>query len=127
MRAIEQLKALLPYSGIAAFKFDSNGPIVKMLTVLPQLWLYVVALYFTYGLGLAQAGEPADDGRTPKLANDAERASNQSLLWGPYRSNLYFGVRPRIPKSLLTGLLWAKIDGLETAQGSMSFYIIKTP
>lgn len=98
-----------------------------MLTVLPQLWLYVVALYFTYGLGLAQAGEPADDGRTPKLANDAERASNQSLLWGPYRSNLYFGVRPRIPKSLLTGLLWAKIDGLETAQGSMSFYIIKTP
>lgn len=33
-------------------------------------------------------------------------ASNDSLLWGPYRPNLYFGVRPRIPKSLLTGLMW---------------------
>ena len=93
-----------------------------MFIVLRRLWLCVVAIYFTCGLGLVYAAEPKDDGATPKLVNDAERASNQSLLWGPYRSNLYFGVRPRIPKSLLTGLLWAKIDGLETAQGSMSLY-----
>jgi Glycosyl hydrolase family 63 N-terminal domain len=30
----------------------------------------------------------------------------QSLLWGPYRPNLYFGLRPRLPKSLMTGLIW---------------------
>jgi mannosyl-oligosaccharide glucosidase len=30
----------------------------------------------------------------------------QSLLWGPYRPNLYFGLRPRIPQSLMTGLMW---------------------
>ena len=36
-----------------------------------------------------------------------QRANNsQSLLWGPYRPNLYFGLRPRIPQSLLTGLMW---------------------
>jgi mannosyl-oligosaccharide glucosidase len=27
-------------------------------------------------------------------------------LWGPYRPNLYFGLRPRIPQSLMTGLIW---------------------
>lgn len=27
--------------------------------------------------------------------------------WGPYRPNLYFGVRPRIPETLLMGLMWS--------------------
>ena len=52
------------------------------------------------------------------LADSAKR-SNESLLWGPYRPNLYFGVRPRIPKSLTTGLLWAKVDDFQTIQNSM--------
>jgi len=29
-----------------------------------------------------------------------------NLLWGAYRPNLYFGLRPQIPQSLLTGLIW---------------------
>jgi Glycosyl hydrolase family 63 N-terminal domain len=45
-------------------------------------------------------------------------ASNGSLLWGPYRPNLYFGVRPRIPRSLLAGLMWAKVDKIATVQTS---------
>ncbi|PRT53520.1 putative mannosyl-oligosaccharide glucosidase [Wickerhamiella sorbophila] len=28
------------------------------------------------------------------------------LLWGPYRPNVYFGMRPRIPHSLISGLMW---------------------
>lgn len=45
------------------------------------------------------------------LVNEYTRASNDSLLWGPYRSNLYFGVRPRgIPESLLAGLMWYTSD-----------------
>ena len=44
--------------------------------------------------------------------------SNGSLFWGPYRPNLYFGVRPRVPKSLLTGLMWAKVDNFQTVQNS---------
>ncbi|THU99363.1 glycoside hydrolase [Dendrothele bispora CBS 962.96] len=31
---------------------------------------------------------------------------NDTLLWGPYRPNLYFGLRPRLPQSLMTGLIW---------------------
>ena len=54
------------------------------------------------------------------LAQETGRSSNQSLLWGPYRSNLYFGIRPRIPKSLLAGLLWTKVDDYATVQNSTS-------
>ncbi|KAG0341939.1 Processing alpha glucosidase I [Podila humilis] len=35
-----------------------------------------------------------------------QAASNQSLLWGVYRPNLYFGTRPRLPDSVMTGLMW---------------------
>ena len=32
--------------------------------------------------------------------------TDSPLLWGPYRPNLYFGLRPRLPQSLMTGLMW---------------------
>lgn len=53
-------------------------------------------------------------------ADEAQQtvASNDSLLWGPYRPNLYFGVRPRIPKSLLTGLMWVNGEDYAAAQNS---------
>jgi len=47
---------------------------------------------------------------------------NSSLLWGPYRPNLYFGLRPRLPKSLLTGLLWANVDSFTNVQSSTSVH-----
>lgn len=31
---------------------------------------------------------------------------SESLLWGAYRPNLYFGLRPQLPQSLMTGMLW---------------------
>ena len=53
--------------------------------------------------------------------SDAERASNQSLLWGPYRPNLYFGVRPRIPESLSLGLLWARVEDYNSVQDNFRY------
>jgi len=47
-----------------------------------------------------------------------EKATNDSLLWGPYRPNLYFGVRPRIPKSLMGGLLWTRVEDYNSVQNS---------
>ena len=38
---------------------------------------------------------------TPQALN-----SSTSLVWGAFRPNLYFGLRPRIPQSLMTGLVW---------------------
>lgn len=52
-------------------------------------------------------------------AQDVDATSNNnssSLLWGPYRPNLYFGVRPRIPKSLTTGLMWGRVDDFRFVQ-----------
>lgn len=57
------------------------------------------------------------------LINEVAKANNQSLLWGPYKPNLYFGVRPRIPKSLTAGLMWAKVDNYATAQASTFSYL----
>jgi mannosyl-oligosaccharide glucosidase len=45
---------------------------------------------------------------------DADTAtSNASLLWGPFRPNLYMGIRPRVPESLLAGLMWGKLEDVE--------------
>lgn len=48
----------------------------------------------------------------------ADASSNDTLLWGPYRPNLYFGVRPWLHKSLNTGLLWANVDNYAAAQNN---------
>lgn len=57
---------------------------------------------------------------------DADSAQNRydlmahdSLLWGPYRSSNYLGIRPRLPQSLLAGLMWFNVDtfkGMEKAK-----------
>jgi mannosyl-oligosaccharide glucosidase len=78
----------------------------------------ILFIILSYGLQLTHATE-SEKNDASRLILETERASNQSLLWGPYRSNLYFGVRPRIPKSLMTGLLWAKVDDLQSTQESM--------
>ena len=62
----------------------------------------------------------AADDNTPILYKEIARAANQSLLWGPYRPNLYFGVRPRISKSLMGGLMWSKVDNYQDVQNSKS-------
>lgn len=67
------------------------------LLTLQSQWQPVVAA--GGGAGVAEAG---DDG----------------LLWGPYRPNLYFGVRPRIPKSLMGGLLWTRVEDYQSVQTS---------
>jgi mannosyl-oligosaccharide glucosidase len=76
-----------------------------------QLWhlsaLAIDCLFLSFAFGEDQ-----------KVLAENARLSNESLLWGPYRPNLYFGVRPRIPKSLTTGLLWAKVDSFESVQNS---------
>ena len=57
--------------------------------------------------------------KTEKTEQDA-KASNDSLLWGPYRPNLYFGVRPRIPKSFSANLQWAHVGDFQAVQHSAS-------
>ena len=48
---------------------------------------------------------------------DSSLYSNEApLLWGPYRPNLYLGLRPRVPESLVAGLMWGKLDEQEKSR-----------
>ena len=84
-----------------------------VLLVAIELWRYLVLFQtlFVLVLPLIAANDQTVLSKNAKL-------SNESLLWGPYRPNLYFGVKPRIPKSISTGLLWAKVDDFRGAQES---------
>jgi mannosyl-oligosaccharide glucosidase len=76
----------------------------------------LLSLILFYALSTGPVPVAADDGSI--LSSEIGRLNNQSLLWGPYRPNLYFGVRPRIPKSLMTGLMWGKIETYSDFQNS---------
>lgn len=52
------------------------------------------------------------------LRNEFSRASNETLLWGPYRPNLYFGVKPRVPESFISGLMWSSVNDYKAFQES---------
>lgn len=60
----------------------------------------------------------ADVAQAEDTTSVFSKASNDTLLWGPYRPNLYFGVRPRIPKSIMTGLLWGQVEDFQTVPQS---------
>jgi mannosyl-oligosaccharide glucosidase len=77
----------------------------------PRLCAPALAIVFLLSLALSLSPWSA-------VASEDRKVSEASLLWGPYRPNLYFGVRPRIPRSLLTGLMWAKVDNFATVQNS---------
>lgn len=66
--------------------------------------LLAAAAAAALALGVAAAGDES------VLTSESNRLNNQSLLWGPYKSNLYFGVRPRVPQGLWTALLWSRVE-----------------
>jgi mannosyl-oligosaccharide glucosidase len=57
---------------------------------------------------------PLAPSRFPKLSSLPQFSSSSnhtsSLLWGTYRPGSYFGLRTRLPQSLIAGLMWADLD-----------------
>lgn len=72
-------------------------------------------------LALAAIVPPAvnAEGSQSILQQESARQLNESLLWGTYRPNLYFGVKPRIPKSFAGGLMWSKVESYSDVQHCM--------
>lgn len=68
----------------------------------PSLTALLSAICLTSGVTNAQDASI--------LTAEYGRQNNQSLLWGPYRPNLYFGVRPRVPNSIMAALMWSRVD-----------------
>ncbi|KAK1760445.1 glycoside hydrolase [Echria macrotheca] len=84
---------------------------------LTSCWLAVAqltALLCFSSIALAAGAESV-------LIGEIGRQNNQSLLWGPYKPNLYFGVRPRIPRSLMAGLMWGRVDTYTDIQSSIRY------
>ena len=58
---------------------------------------------FTYGLRLASLFVPFLSSPFTVWGLDE---GDSSLFWGTFRPNLYFGLRPSVPNTLMTGLMW---------------------
>ncbi|CAG8580665.1 5246_t:CDS:10 [Paraglomus brasilianum] len=69
-------------------------------------WLPVFMLLY-YLLSIAQS---SDSSSAILIQESAADATNQSLFWGTYRPNLYFGTRTRVPESLMSGLMWFGVN-----------------
>ncbi|RKF60969.1 putative mannosyl-oligosaccharide glucosidase [Erysiphe neolycopersici] len=57
-----------------------------------------------------------DDSGTKEKLTQALLSVNNTYLWGSYRPNLYFGIKPRIPESFLGGLMWARVEDFASVQ-----------
>ena len=47
-----------------------------------------------------------------------------SLFWGTYRPNLYFGLRPQVPLSLMTGLMWFGTQDYTSFNRTTVYYLL---
>ena len=90
----------------------SSFAIPVHLLVLPALLLGGLAVVVYFGEQWL-LGPPVNKPLPlPRAISSVWRNSTayQSRLWGTYRSNVYFGVRPRVPKSLVAGIMWYTYD-----------------
>lgn len=52
--------------------------------------------------------------------SSAQDSNATAVEWSTYRPNLYFGLKPRLPESLLTGLIWHGTQSLPALARSSS-------
>ena len=52
--------------------------------------------------------------------------NSDPLFWGTYRPNLYFGLRPKIPQSLMTGLMWFGTHDYQSIQSERCAFHIRS-
>ncbi|KAI8927969.1 glycoside hydrolase [Entophlyctis helioformis] len=79
-----------------------RGPPQAPRPLAVRLLAVAVSLVALAGIALASTAPADADAEVAAV----RRAQNQSLFWGTYRPNLYFGTRTRTPETLLTGLMW---------------------
>lgn len=52
------------------------------------------------------------------VVNQVQRKNNETLLWGPYRPQVYFGIKPRLPDSFIGGLMWTNVNEFRGMQNN---------
>jgi len=60
--------------------------------------------------------------QTPVELNSSTIAfvEDPALLWSTYTPQLYFGIKPRLPKSITSGLLWFGLNDWEGLQRELA-------
>ncbi|KAK9838545.1 hypothetical protein WJX81_006602 [Elliptochloris bilobata] len=90
---------------------NAQRPADRITTPLGLLMLLGVACvaWFAYPTGLPPEVSPL---RAPRLSllPQFQGEHREGTLWGTYRPGLYFGMRMRVPQSLLVGLMWFDPD-----------------
>lgn len=94
-----------------------------MMVHLPLRILALSLLSLTAATASSFTDSDSDDaldtsspGSSSILQTELSRASNSSLLWGPYNPGLYFGIRPRIPESFRGALIWSAVNDFSDFQ-----------
>lgn len=67
---------------------------------------------------LVNAETPIEYDDSSLMIENFKELNKNSLNWGPYRSNLYLGIRPRIPDSFMSGLMWFPTNNFEDVKYS---------
>lgn len=81
--------------------------------------MFALSRFVAWTCALLQLGAVAAVGTETSLFdyaihNPAAQKNNQTMFWGPYKPNVYFGIRPRLPEGLWTSLMWANVNGFES-------------
>lgn len=87
-----------------------KGGLIAFILALLYVAIQCNCEQFDFDLYGEYGGVGPEEEIDESLAGQYKNLSDSSLLWGPYRSGLYFGIRPRIPRSLLSGLMWFNVD-----------------
>ncbi|KAJ1961572.1 Processing alpha glucosidase I [Dispira parvispora] len=72
--------------------------------------LWLLTLSPAWAASESQIPSDADE---PQGVGTPADGSQSTPLWGTFRPNIYFGVRPRLPQSLSTGLMWYSLSSFE--------------
>ncbi|KAL4523918.1 hypothetical protein Ndes2526B_g08146 [Nannochloris sp. 'desiccata'] len=87
-----------------------NSSAVSLTAALVALILAIIIAYFLSLLSTPQPGLPPSllPFPGPKLTSLPQFSGSyvSRMLWGTYRPGVYFGLRPRTPKSMIFGLMW---------------------
>ncbi|XP_022725562.1 mannosyl-oligosaccharide glucosidase GCS1-like isoform X2 [Durio zibethinus] len=113
-----------PNSKLRRVKTQDHGNALRILNanLKAMLSFGIVATLIIFFL-LNHLISPAEDARRPRVVTpfpapkimdlpQFQGEHKESLYWGTYRPNVYFGIRARTPRSLIAGLMWIGIkDG----------------
>ena len=86
---------------------------LRLLLCVVSLVSFALAVYFRYTSLLSHPSLTPLDVPFVKNCPLFDSTYRREMLWGTYRPGLYFGLRMRLPSSLLAGLMWLDASHLD--------------